>query len=140
MPFWEQICGFARPIARQHVESSFCGIVRILLYLVAHEQRAYGAAASMRLEFDLKSSAGIEPCAAYDTRISTTKPEFGKILREPNAFVSLDVCHFGASSFRFSLRTSEIVNNVNAECDKAIACAHPINAACGAGLTVRNVG
>ena len=71
----------------------------------------------MRLKFDLKSSAGIEPCAAYDTRIAAMKPEFGKILREPNAFVSFYVCHFGASSFKFSLRTSEIVNSVNAECD-----------------------
>ena len=71
----------------------------------------------MGLKLDLKRSAGIEPRAAYDTPIAAMKPEFGKILREPNAFVSFDVCHFGASSFRFSMRTREIVSSFNAECE-----------------------
>ena len=56
------------------------------------------------MQFDLKRSAGIEPRAAYDTRIATMKPEFGKIFCQPDAFVRFYVRHFSTSSFKSSFR------------------------------------
>src|SRR5438094_9453861 len=88
----------------------------VLLYLVGREQRTYGAAGSIRFELDLIRGAGLEPRAAYNAHLTTMKPEFGKILCQPDAFVILDVCHFSASSFKSSLRFCEIVSSANAEC------------------------
>jgi hypothetical protein len=52
----------------------------------------------MGLKFHLEGREGIEPRAAYDTRVATMKAELGKIFCQANAFFRFDVCHFDASS------------------------------------------